>query len=324
MDDVADFVADYIINDVSGHLYPVPACHYFLHSQILGMVAINWLLIADLHNIFHEDCIKLCQVHSDAVDYPKNGTPVELSKVPKPQSDSKPDWNAPETVDLDSSPNFYESQKAIGKLFRAIDLPDVQTRNSTTRRRRQHIHDNAPDADLDEVFAALCIGDRHNDALESAVEGRVEEFIDVEPHSRSVTFAVKSLDRYSLTLQGICSCNVLQSRKDAILSEEEAVVGTIAAKCSQRRRRKDAIAQIREQTGYLVKSVRDELSAPEDLSGDEESTDYDWLATAWAAWKVSRHFKDRFGALSYGWIALGEVFDAMKAIEQGEMNSSRR
>ena len=282
------------------------------------MVAINWLLIADLHNIFHEDCIKLCQIHSDAVDYPKSGTPVELSKVPKPQSDDKPDWHAPETVNLDTSPNFYESQKAIGRLFRAIDLPEVQTRNSAGRRKRQYIHDDTPDADLDEVFAALCVGDRHNDVLESAVEGRVEEFIDVEPHSRFVKLVVESLGRYSLSLQGICSCNALQRGKDAILSEEEAVIGTIAAKCSQRRRRKDAMAQLREQTGYLVKSVRD------DLSGDEESTHYDWLATAWAAWKVSRHFKDRFGAHSYGWIALGEVFDAVKAIEQGEISSTRR
>jgi RNA-dependent RNA polymerase len=290
---------------------------FFLHLQILGMVATNWLLIADLHSIFHEDCIKLCQVHSDAVDYQKNGTPVEISTVPKPQSDSRPDWHAPETVDLDSSPNFYESQKAVGKLFRAINLPEVP-RNSAARRKRQHIQDDAPDADLDEVFAALCIGDRHNDPLESAVEGRVEEFIELAPHSRSVTLVVDILGRYSLALQGICSCNALQRHKNAILSEEEAVIGTIAAKCSQRRKRKDAIGQLREHTGNLVKSVRDELS------GDEESTHYDRLATAWAAWKVSRHFKDRFGALSYGWIALGEIFDAMKAIEQEEMNSSRR
>ena len=78
------------------------------------------------------------------------------------------------------------------------------------------------------------------------------------------------------------------------------------------------MAQLREQTGYLVKSVRD------DLSGDDDTSQLEWLETAWAAWKVSRHLKDRFGAHSYGWIALGEVFDAMKAIEQEAMSSSRR
>jgi RNA-dependent RNA polymerase len=103
-----------------------------------------------------------------------------------------------------------------------------------------------------------------------------------------------------------------------MLSEEEAVVGTIVAKCSQRRRRREAIAQLREQTSYLVKAVQEELQ------GDEETSQYEWLATAWAAWKVSRHLKDRFGAHSYGWIALGEVFGAMKAIEQEETSTTRR
>ncbi|KAI0004273.1 RNA dependent RNA polymerase-domain-containing protein [Russula compacta] len=295
MDDIADFVADYI------------------NSDILGMVAINWLMIADLHDIFHEDCIKLCQIHSDAVDYPKSGTAVALNTVPKPKSELKPDWHAPETVDLDdldASLGFYRSQKAIGQLFRAIDLPDVRNHNSAAHQKRRHIRDDKTETDLDDVFAALCIGDREDDPIESAVEDRVAEFIAVDPHSDSVRLAIESLDRYSIELQGICACNALQRRKAAMLSEEEAVIGTIVAKCPQRRRRREAIAQLREQTSYLVKSVRDELS------GDDDTSQYEWLATAWTAWKVSRHLKDRFGSHSYGWIALGEVFDAMKAIEQ--------
>jgi RNA-dependent RNA polymerase len=276
------------------------------------MVAINWLLIADqrINGIFDEDCIKLCQIHSDAVDYAKNGTPVDLSTVPKPRSNVKPDWHAPETVDLNSSVGFYQSQKAIGRLFRAVDLPDVQVHTRAARLRRQQVRDDDSEADLDQVFAALCMDDGQSDPLESAVERRVAEFISIDPDSNSVRLAIESLGRYSVELQGICACNALQRHKNAMLSEEEAVVGTIVAKCSQKRKRRDAIAQLREQTSYLINCLREELS------GDEGSSLDDWLATAWAAWKVSRHFKDRFGALSFGWVALGEVFDAMKAIEQ--------
>ncbi|KAF8507044.1 RdRP-domain-containing protein [Russula emetica] len=293
MDDVADFVADYI------------------NSDILGLVAINWLLIADLNGIFHEDCLKLCQIHSDAVDYPKNGTPVSIDTVPKPKSKHKPDWQAPETVDLNSADNFYPSSKAIGRLFRAIDLSEVQTHVWAARRKRHQVREDQPEADLDEVFAALCMNDREDDPLESVVKSRVAEFISVDdPDSESVKLTIESLDRYSIDLQGICACNAIQRHKTATLSEEEAVVGTIVAKCSQRRKRKDAMSQLREQTSFLVKGVRDELS------GDDDSSQHDWLATAWTAWKVSRQLKDRFGAHSYGWIALGEVFDAMKAIEQ--------
>jgi RNA-dependent RNA polymerase len=275
------------------------------------LVSINWLLIADLYDVFHEHCLELCQVHSDAVDYPKNGTPVSISSVPKPKSDRKPDWHAPETVDLNTSINFYQSQKAIGKLFRAIDLPEVQTHRAA-RRRRQQVREDQPEADLDELFAALCMNDRGGDPLESAVENRVAKFIPVDdPNSESVKLAIESLDRYSIELQGICACNAIQrpGHKTAPLSEEEAVVGSIIAKCPQRRKRKDAMSQLREQTSFLVKYVREELS------GDDDSSQHDWLATAWTAWKVSRHLKDRFGAHSYGLIALGEIFDAIKAIE---------
>jgi len=301
MDDVADFVVDYISSD------------------ILGMVATNWLLIADLHDIFHDDCQKLCQIHSDAVDYPKSGTPVAPNIVPRPRSDHKPDWHAPETVNLDDSINFYQSQKAIGKLFRDIDLPEVRVQNPATRKQRQHVRDDASEPDLDDVFAALCIGDRQDDALESAVKNRVAGFISVDdPHSTVVERAIESLGQYSIDLQGICACNTIQRHKTAMLSEEEAVVGTIVAKCSQRRRRRDAMAQLREQTSYLVKSVQAELA------GGEETSQYEWLTSAWTAWKVSRHLKDRFGAHSYGWIALGEIFGAMKAIEQEEESAARR
>ena len=282
------------------------------------MVAMNWLLIADLNGIFHDDCKKLCQIHSNAVDYPKSGTPVELNTIPKPKSDLKPDWHAPETVNLDASLGFYPSQKAIGRLFRAIDLPEVQSHNKAARQKRQQIRDDDSIADLDQVFAALCMDDGQGDPLESAVESRVAEFISVDPDSQTVRLAIEALGRYSFELQAICAGNALQRHKASMLSEEEAVVGTIVSKCSQRRRRRDAIAQLREQTGYLVKYLRDELS------GNDDSSQYDWLATAWTAWKVSRQFKDRFGAHSYGWVALGEVFDAIKAIEQDTMSSSRR
>ena len=281
-------------------------------------MAFNWLLIADIHDIFYEDCIKLCQIHSDAVDFAKSGTPVSITTVPKPRSDLKPDWNAPETVDLDDAPGFYRSPRAIGRLFRDIDLPEVQTCSRAERRLRQHVRDDEAEADLDEVFAALCMEDRRDDPLESAMEDRVADFISLDPDSASVRVAIESLARYSIELQGICACNAIQRRKDAMLSEEEAVIGTIVAKCSQRRKRREAISQLREQTNYLVKWVRDALS------GDDDTSQYEWLKAAWAAWKVSRHFKARFGAHSYGWIALGEVFDAMKAIEQDAMSSSRR
>lgn len=87
-----------------------------LSLQVLGIVGINWLIIADQSNqgIFDPDCLMLAQLHSDAVDYPKSGQPVPLNKIPRLKFRAKPDWNAPETLGRESD-KFYNSNKAIGR-----------------------------------------------------------------------------------------------------------------------------------------------------------------------------------------------------------------
>lgn len=50
--------------------------------------------------------------------------PVETEKIPRPPKDSKkPDWNAGEMRDPNSD-IYYKSQKAVGKLYRDIKMPD--------------------------------------------------------------------------------------------------------------------------------------------------------------------------------------------------------
>jgi RNA-dependent RNA polymerase len=85
-------------------------------SDVLGLVAINWLIIADQSSdgIVDPDCLLLAQLHSDSVDYAKSGTPVAQQAIPKLKFRAKPDWNAPETLTKDNA-RYYESQRAIGK-----------------------------------------------------------------------------------------------------------------------------------------------------------------------------------------------------------------
>lgn len=86
------------------------------YLKVLGIVGINWLIIADQAElgIFDPDCLRLAQLHSDAVDYPKSGQPVPLEKIPRLKFAAKPDWNAPETLTSETA-KFYKSQKAIGR-----------------------------------------------------------------------------------------------------------------------------------------------------------------------------------------------------------------
>jgi hypothetical protein len=85
-------------------------------SQVLGLVATNWLITADYSSlgIFDPDCYTLAQIHSNAVDYPKSGQPVQHTEIPKIKIKIRPDWHAPETIS-DITGKFYESTRAIGR-----------------------------------------------------------------------------------------------------------------------------------------------------------------------------------------------------------------
>ncbi|THH20540.1 hypothetical protein EW146_g829 [Bondarzewia mesenterica] len=296
MDDVADFVADYI------------------NSDILGLVAITWLVIADQSQqkgIFEPACLELGQLHSDAVDYPKSGQPVPLDKIPRTLFPSRPDWNAPETIDAESSAEFYQSSKAIGRLFRGIDLPALQTAKQAARLERRQVQ-SGRESTLEDVLAQLSLDDPQDDVVYTAVARKVAStvgFASLEADPNYLESAVDLLNTYALDLQTICASNTVTHHRAAMLTEEEAVVGTIVAKCSQKKRRKDAMAKLRDQTSLLVKDMKQKLAG-------ENATDEEGLHRAWAAWMVSRSSETMFGAKSFGWIALGEVFDVIRAIEQ--------
>ena len=97
-----------------------------------------------------------------------------------------------------------------------------------------------------------------------------------------------------------------------MLSEEEAVVGTIAQQTSQPRKRKDHITKLREQTDLLVKGIRAKLAGGEDDMAEDE------LRRAWHAWMLAYHKRKAgiFGAHSFGWVALGSIFETLKEIEE--------
>ncbi|KAF8973725.1 RNA dependent RNA polymerase-domain-containing protein [Flammula alnicola] len=259
MADVANFVMEYI------------------NSDVVGVVAINWLIIADQsgEGIFDTDCMKLASLHSNAVDYPKSGQPVALTEIPKPKHHVKPDWHAPETVDV-SSGDFYESPKAIGRLFRAIDLPVEQRRSEQRSRQRRAQGRPRPHNTVEDLTEAL-----HNFNLNDATD---DYFIDtdIDWPADEVDFISQLFTSYASELRGICIANTLSHARTAHLSEEEAVVGTI------------------------------------DLAGDNGITKEEYLKRSWMAWKqsIARARRQEFGAQSFGWVALGAIFDAIREIEE--------
>lgn len=293
MADVAEFVMEYI------------------NSDVLGIIAINWLIIADQspRGVLDPDCIKLSALHSDAVDYPKSGQPVALGAIPKLKFRAKPDWNAPETVGP-SSTNYYHSSRAIGRLFRAIELPAIETAPNRRRRTRGSGNTDTGHQDLDEISDALSNLDFEDDAVLAEIGERVSQFIETTGGSlEELEYLVRIFRRYQAELHGICTSYSL-SHRGANLSEEEVVIGTITQKTSQPRKRKALTAKLREQTDVLVRGVREELGGDEDVPLEEA------LQRGWLAWELSLTEQKSFGAQSFGLVALGSIFESIREIEE--------
>ncbi|KAJ7071542.1 RNA-directed RNA polymerase 2 [Mycena amicta] len=318
MEDVADFFVEYI------------------NSDAVGLVATNWLLIADQtdEGIIHPDCLKLADLHSAAVDYPKTGKPVPIQSIPKPPTKSRPDWNASE-INAHSK-DHYPSQRAIGKLFRDIKLPEVRPELSSGERQLIKMgHLKPPSvADLAETLDTL---DLEDDPLLEIIEARVSNLIEVDDYPPELGKDIGELfSQYSSQLQGLCISHTLSHAKAALLSEGEAVIGTIIAKTSQPRKRQDLMASLRDKTDFLVRKPppcliadhRKVRGVKEEIMGDDEV--FTWeesLLRAWLALKlaIAEQQRREFGAESFRWIALGAIFEAVKGLEdESKMSRSQR
>jgi RNA-dependent RNA polymerase len=75
--------------------------------------------------VFDERCMRLAKLCSQAVDYPKNGNPVDINNgnLPKPLIKFKPDWHKTAVTGA-HDPDYYISERALGHMFRNVDLLD--------------------------------------------------------------------------------------------------------------------------------------------------------------------------------------------------------
>ncbi|RYP58236.1 hypothetical protein DL771_011301 [Monosporascus sp. 5C6A] len=122
---------------------------HFMATDQLGLIAIKHMILADQKaaGTVAEECRKLAELHSTAVDYSKTGVPVgegELQRLGKTRY--RPDFLAPappaelkdrneiffdapivtatnddEDDNMGPQHHFYRSDKILGKLYRAID-----------------------------------------------------------------------------------------------------------------------------------------------------------------------------------------------------------
>ncbi|KAG6814591.1 hypothetical protein H0H92_000120 [Tricholoma furcatifolium] len=267
VEDICDFIVEYI------------------RSDVLGLLSDRLLVIAGI--IIDVALSHRCLMQ--AVDYPKQGIPVDIDELPRTLIRCKPDWHAAEVISPRIT-DYYESDRALGVLYRSI----------TFSKDEEEIVRNRPNNYASQQLPLT-------DPITLSLKDRLKPYLDFDARPIGIAAMFR---RYVNELNYICATHVLSNAPDSRLIEAEVVVGTILAKCSQKRWRKDRIYRMRLHALTLVQAVQRQLAAGlvNDISQEEA---VGVLAKAWAAWEFSQNHNHQFGACSFGLIALGIIFDCM-------------
>lgn len=189
--------------------------------------------------------------------------------------------------------DYYESNRALGFLFRSIELDESPP----------VLAEGAPCKPL-------------SDPISTALLEPVQEYLGDSAYvdDRPPMELLKVFRHYVDELRYICATHTLSNTPGVRLLEAEIVVGTILAKCSQKRWRSNRTYRMRLHAGALVRDVQRSLLQNAEKASYSELVQ--GLELAWAAWNLSLHQGDEFGAHSFGLIALGVVFDSLDQLSK--------
>ena len=125
-------------------------------------------------------------------------------------------------------------------------------------------------------------------------------------HSDSDVSEIKPLfARYLDELKYISLVHALSDTPESRLVEEEVVIGTILAYCSEARFRKDRMYRMRLHASVLVDNTRKKLW---EWKGEPTEGELRFgLVQAWRAWDFGMRNRGIFGANSFAIVALGVI-----------------
>ncbi len=227
------------------------------------------------------------------MDYPKNGNPVlhDKKEIPRPLIQEKPDWHKAEIL-LPNEVDYYESDRALGHLFRAITLEIPQE----------------PERSI--LNGGMDPSHPLTDAISLALAPMVEFWLGRELDEEIADDETTDLFRkYVNELSYIRSTHSISSRPNVQLQEAEIVVGSILDKCTQKRYRKERVYAMQNHTSTLVNDTERPFVDKSLEFGPEG-----WrtgLERAWKAWDFSQRHSALPGTSSFGLIALGIVLDCL-------------
>lgn len=274
-----------------------------LFSRNLFYILYTHKRIQYKEGIHHEDCINIAKLCNQAVDFGKNGNSVDINKAPRLPTTKKPDWMKGEYYDAEVSlDQFYESGRAIGMIYRFID----SLRPSSNEGEGHRI-----------TYSSIC----------STLGPIVREKIGQGIQSSSQERILSMFEMFKSELQHIyvsCTPTGVSTQQ---LSEEEIVLGLIAAKCPQHRWRDERIYRMRQQTSILGDRVRKKMVpmkfAEMGIIEIRKSLEFSWECWEMVNTRLENGSeKDAFGLNSFGFLALNVVLDCLEHLERRLLEES--
>ncbi|KAH9930752.1 RdRP-domain-containing protein [Fomitopsis serialis] len=258
VDDICDFVVEY------------------LNSDVLGLLSDNHLIIADQskHGTKDDRCLELARLCSQAVDYPKNGEPVDIFDSPRRLIPYKPDWHQAEDPNPRDT-DYYISARALGDMFRNIALIDPSTLVPAT-----------PLAGP--VSKTRPLSDAISLHLKPYIQAQLRHFDNDEGEVGEMSTLFQA---FVEELRFICMTHSLSEAPEMRLTEEEVAIGTIVAKCSQKRWRSDRTQTMKLHASMLGRDIGNKLFQQTDARN-----------------------KAAFGANIFGLIALRVMFNTLEQL----------
>ena len=272
-------------------------------SKVRSCSAITYrCLIRRQDGVFDRRCMKLAELCSQAVDYAKNGNPVNIydGNLPKKLIKFNPDWHKAE-VTGSREVDYYESDKALGHLYRNINLEDPMKLV------------NGLETESPEGTPPL------EDAITRAVAPIIRRILNAvaattgEQPDEDNGHAEQIHEHYVREMRFICITHSLVDAPDVQLKEEEVVLGTILANCAQSRWRTDRSYRMKLHAEDLVGDISSQIIQ---FKGEEPSEEelHAALTRAWATWCWAQHNRDKNYMESFALLVLGVVFDCLKRL----------
>jgi len=191
---------------------------------------------------------------------------------------------------------FYKSDKALGILYRAIEIEKPSSY-----------------ADV-KLPPGLEVGAGYiTKRLRPLVEKHLPPKINM---GKIQNMLVHKFKEYVAELTHIAHAHSLSGDAMARLDEQELVLGTLMATSNQPRQRKEKVATAKLHMRNLVKLTEMHFGELKAESTKEEMRMN--MQVAWEAWKFSVTQADTFGGPSFGLIALGSILRLLKRLSAEE------